>query len=285
MKVSLILATYGRAEELERAVDSFLAQTDRGFELIVVDQNPDERLLPYVQKAQQGGLDVQHVRMDKPGLSAARNRGIALARHDILAFPDDDCWYEAQAIEQVRRAFEADVQLKGAIGCWVEQAGATAPTHAYLLDNAAWRQFRGGNASSISLFFNRALFQSLGGFDERFGVGQWYGAAEETDFVLRALATGACLQYCPEVRVHHAYAPRPTGSFGTICRQARRRSRGTGAIYAKHKLSAYVVARGLVAPIITPLSRLAHPTLLVRGLFTSLGRIEGYLRWKIRESR
>ena len=283
MKVSLILATYGRAEELERAVDSFLAQTDRGFELIVVDQNPDERLLPYVQKAQQGGLDVQHVRMDKPGLSAARNRGIALARHEILAFPDDDCWYEAQAIEQVRQAFEADADLKGAIGCWVEQAGAAASMQAYLLDYADWRQFRGGNASSISLFFNRALFQSLGGFDERFGVGQWYGAAEETDFVLRALATGARLQYCPAVRVHHAYAPRPTGSLGTLCRQARRRSRGTGAIYAKHRLSAYVVLRGLVAPVTTPLSRLAPPALLVRGLFTSLGRIEGYLRWTMKE--
>jgi glycosyltransferase involved in cell wall biosynthesis len=282
MKVSLILATYGRAEELGRAVDSFLAQTDRSFELIIVDQNTDERLLPHVQKAQQGGLNVRHVRMDKPGLSAARNRGIALAQHEILAFPDDDCWYEPQVIEQVRRAFTADPTLRGAIGCWVEQAGPVAKPP-YLLDYTAWRHFRGGHASSISLFFDRVLFQSLGGFDERFGVGQWYGAAEEIDFILRALGTGARLRYCPEVRVHHAYTSRALGNLGTICRQARQRSRGTGAIYAKHKLPVHVVIRGLLAPVATALPRLL-PAQIGRGLFTSLGRIEGYLRWRSRES-
>ena len=142
---------------------------------------------------------------------------------------------------------------------------------------------RASHASSISLFFDRVLFQSLGGFDERLGVGQWYGAAEEIDFILRALATGARMRYCPEVRVHHAYALRPTGSFNSICGQARRRSRGTGALYAKHNLPAYVVLRGLLAPVVSALPRLS-PAQIGRGLFTSLGRVEGYLRWKSWES-
>lgn len=283
MKVSLILATYGRAEELGRAVDSFLSQTDRGFELIIVDQNPDERLAPFVERARDGALDVRHVRMDTPGLSAARNLGISLARHDILAFPDDDCWYEDRVIEHARRAFMEREELGGVIGCWVEQAGAAAPGQAYFLEHEAWREFRGGHASSISLFLDRRIFGSLGGFDERLGVGQWYGAAEEIDFILRALASKVRLRYCPDIRVHHAYAPRPVGSFKATCLQARRRSRGTGAIYAKHKLSAYVVVRGLVAPVVNALPRLS-PTQIGRGLFTSLGRIEGYLRWKTRES-
>ncbi|ODU99297.1 MAG: hypothetical protein ABT23_14035 [Thiobacillus sp. SCN 63-57] len=283
MNVSLILATYGRAEELGRAVDSFLSQTDRGFELIIVDQNPDERLAPFVEQAREGGLDVRHVRMDTPGLSAARNLGISLARHDILAFPDDDCWYEDRVIEHVRRAFLEGEALGGMIGCWVEQAGEAAPGQAYFLEHDAWREFRGGHASSISLFLDRKLFESLGGFDERLGVGQWYGAAEEIDFILRALASGAHLRYCPEIRVHHAYAPRPVGNFKAICRQARYRSRGTGAIYAKHRLSTYVVARGLLAPVVNALPRLS-PSQIGRALFTSLGRIEGYLRWKRRES-
>lgn len=282
MKVSLILATYGRAEELARAVDSFMAQTDREFELIVVDQNPDDRLVPYVQKARQGGLDVLHVRMDKPGLSAARNRGIALARHGILAFPDDDCWYEPDTIARVRQAFAANPDLRGIIGCWVEQAGVKAPAHPYFLDQQAWRQFRGGHASSISLFLDRGLFQSLGGFDERFGVGQWYGAAEETDFILHALASDARLQYRPGVRVHHAFAAHPVGSLPTLCRNARLRNRGTGAIYAKHRLSPWVIVRGFTAPVLASFIR-GQGAAAARGLFTGLGRIEGYLRWIIKE--
>src|SRR3569832_1934564 len=93
MNVSLILATYGRAEELGRAVDSFLSQTDRGFELIIVDQNPDERLAPYVEQAREGGLDVRQKQMNTPEQTTTQKQGISLARHDILAFPDDDCWY------------------------------------------------------------------------------------------------------------------------------------------------------------------------------------------------
>lgn len=278
--VSLILATYGRADEMGRLIDSLLAQTDRAFELIVVDQNPDDRVASYVERAHQGGLEVTHVRMEKPGLSEARNRGIALAKYPVIAFPDDDCWYEAGTIAAVCSGFEAMPGMGGLTACWVEQRASAGPGEAYWLDYEAWRNFRGGDASSISLFLDRALFDAIGGFDPRFGVGKWYGAAEEIDLVLRALAAGARLQYNPLVRVHHAWGGAPAVPFTVLARNARRRSRGTGAIYAKHRLSRMVVLRGVVAPVIKALSSPSQPTRLGLALFTTLGRIEGYLRWK-----
>lgn len=283
MAISLILATIHRTEEVGRLVQSLLVQTHRCFELIVVDQNPDERLIPYVRLARENGLDIRHEKMDKPGLSAARNLGIELAKYSIVAFPDDDCWYEPTVIEGVVSAFKLHDAPGGVIARWVEQAGM-AFADSYPLDINAWRNFRGGHASSITLFINRALFQTLGGFDDRFGVGKWYGAAEETDFILRALMSGARLQYCPELKVHHVYSQHPHGTIATLCRQARQRSRGTGAIYAKHKISMYVILRGVIAPLIVlPLQRM-KPAVVARAVFTSLGRLEGYLRWKLRES-
>ncbi len=281
--VSLILATYGRAEEMGRLVDSLLAQTDRGFELVVVDQNPDERLANHIERARNGGLDVTHVRMEKPGLSEARNRGITLAKYPVIAFPDDDCWYEAGTIAAVRKGLDSVSGMGGLIACWVEQSAAVCPGEAYWLDYEAWHNFRGGYASSISLFLERALFDTIGGFDQRFGVGKWYGAAEETDLILRALAAGARLHYNPLVRVHHAWSDVLVGSFADLARNARQRSRGTGAIYAKHKMSFMVVLRGFVSPVLKALARPTRPARLVLSLFTSLGRVEGYLRWK-RES-
>lgn len=283
MKLSLILATYGRTEELGRAIDSFAAQTDRNFELIVVDQNPDDRLRPYLDQAHVAGLDVLHEQMDRPGLSEARNRGIQLAKHDILAFPDDDCWYEPDTVAMVRRCFAEDQLRAGVIGRWVEHSG-TQPPAAHVLNLESWRRFRGGNASSITMFIRRSLFAALGGFDERFGVGKWYGAAEETDFILRALADGAHIEYRPEVRVHHHYSTKPAGAWRAVCRNARMRGRGTGAIWAKHHLDAYVVLRGLVSPLMRGLARFHDSRLLLSGLMTPIGRLEGYLRWKFRES-
>ena len=283
MNVSLILATYGRTDEVGRFIDSLLVQSDRNFELLVLDQNQDARLDGYVRAARDGGIDVTHERLASPGLSMARNRGIALARHEVLAFPDDDCWYEPNVIAQVRACF-LTMPAAGVVARWVEQSGSE-PTLEYQLSLRDWRNFRGGHASSITLFLNRSLFLALHGFDERLGIGKWYGASEETDFVLRALTSGATLIHMPKIHIHHALAPDLGSQWWARCRQARARGRGTGALYAKHNLSPFVILRGLVGPILKALPRCAQPAWLAHGMFTSLGRLEGFLKWKWREQQ
>src|SRR5262245_26705158 len=93
--VSLIMGVYGPASELRLALGSLMAQSDRQFELIVVDQNPEDRFAAVRDLMAEAGTVVTGLRLDRPNLSAARNRGIAVARGGIAAFPDDDCWYEA----------------------------------------------------------------------------------------------------------------------------------------------------------------------------------------------
>jgi glycosyltransferase involved in cell wall biosynthesis len=282
MIVSLILATVGRSDDVGRLIRSLVAQTDRHFELIVVDQNTDDRLLPFIEDGAKAGIELQHLRLDRPSLSGARNLGLAHATGEIVAFPDDDCWYEPEGVANVLSTFADDHSLDGVIGCWVEQAAAHATNpQTGMLSCEAWRRFRGGDASSISLFLKRDLLSSLGGFDENFGVGRWYGAAEETDFILRALSAGACLTRSPNVRVHHHFNPESAEDLLTACRSARKRARGTGGIYAKHQLDAWVVIRGLLAPIAVPLSR-GKLRAAIKGAYVTLGRAEGLISWKFR---
>lgn len=282
MLLSLVLATIGRSTEVGRLIDTLAAQSCRDFELLVVDQNTDDRLLPYLDAGRNAGIRLRHLRLDRPSLSGARNLGITHASGTIIGFPDDDCWYEADTVEHICHAFLATPQLEGVIARWQEQShnrpGGPA-TGTLSLD--AWRRFRGGDASSISLFFRRELFDRLGGFDERFGVGKWYGAAEETDFLLRALASGARLDHCPTATVHHLFPPVQQDSLVRFCQSARQRARGTGAIYAKHHLDSYVILRGWIAPLLIPLVRMKGMAAIVRGAATILGRIEGYLSWKL----
>ena len=206
MKVSLVLATVGRADDVGRLVQSLVGQTSSDFELIIVDQNADERLRPHVQLARQAGLDVTHLRQPVPNLSPARNLGIAQARGEVIAFPDDDCWYEPQVVASVLAALASHPDLHGVVAQWVEQSQAHGgqPAEA-LLSNERWRRYRDGDASSISLFIKADLLRQLGGFDVRLGVGQWFGAGEETDLILAALAAGARLARCPTARVHHRF--------------------------------------------------------------------------------
>ena len=282
--ISLILATVGRSDDVARFVDSAIAQSSRAFELIVVDQNHDDRLAAVVHKALAAGLSVQHLRMDQPSLSGARNLGLKHARGSVIAFPDDDCWYEADVVATVCSALSSEPAWSGLVAQWVEQADARGGALAEgLLDEQVWRRYRGGDASSISLFVRASLFKQLGGFDERLGVGRWFGAGEEIDFIFRALAAKAVFGRCAKARVHHGYCARMVDQPGLTGRSVLRRARGTGALYIKHRLPVAVVLRGLLAPPILALVHGHGLKGLWLGLAQSAGRFQGGLSWALFE--
>lgn len=281
-EISLILATVSRTAELNRLFDSLAAQTFHDFEIIVVDQNADERLQPVLQRARCLGLLIRHVRHRPPNLALARNAGIAAAAGQWLGFPDDDCWYEPGTLARIiARSRRAD-QPQGVICRWAEQ---DAPHPAGLLSWERSSRFRDFPVSSITLFFSRTLMQQVGGFDGRLGVGQWFGAGEETDLVLRALRSGATLAHEPLALIHHRADPPHIAKSSLARRSALMRARGTGAMYAKHRLPLWVIARGLLSPILKPLVRGRVGTELAHGLAVAAGRLGGWLRWSISHER
>jgi glycosyltransferase involved in cell wall biosynthesis len=280
--VSLILATVGRTDELDRMFASLAAQTHRNFEVIVVDQNSDDRLQQHLERASGLGLAVRHVKQHPPNLAAARNAGIAAATGAWVAFPDDDCWYDPKVIERVIARARRDDQPDGVVVRWVEQA-----QQPLLATNLTWKRssnFRDVPVSSITLFCSLALCRKIDGFDARLGVGQYFGAGEETDFVLRALRAGALFTYEPSAEVHHAVAPPKPIATAQARAAIRHRARGTGALYAKHHLPFWVIARGLVAPVLRPLLKGSFGADLRLGCAVMMGRIDGLLRWRKRQS-
>ena len=289
MLVSLVLATVGRTTELARGLQALAAQTCRDFEVLVIDQNGDDRLLPLVESARQAGVTLRHVRFDRRSLSGARNHGLQLAAGEVVGFPDDDCWYEPDTVARlVDRWQAAAVPPALMVGCWVEQATAVGDldAQAQALRPDEVRAFRGRRASSITLFVRTALLRELGGFDERLGVGQWFGSAEETDLVMRVAARAEPMSYEPSVRMHHAFAlagTRPRRSADDLER-LRRRERGTGALYVKHALSGWVIGRGLLAPWLVPLLR-GRPEAARIGWHCVRGRIEGLREWRRQHER
>lgn len=279
--ISLVLATVGRTDELDRMFASLAAQTFRNFEVIVVDQNPDERLLPHLERARRVGLSVRHLKQSQPNLAAARNAGIAAADGKWVGFPDDDCWYDAGLLERVVERFALRGKPSGVVARWVEQD--EQPLSAGELTWKRSSAFRDIPVSSITLFCSRGLCDQLGGFDVRLGVGQWFGAGEETDFVLRALRLGALFTYEPSAQVHHAVSSAKPNATPQVRQAVRHRARGTGALYAKHRLPLRVIARGLIAPVLRPLLKGSFGADLALGCAVVLGRLDGMVGWRRRQ--
>ena len=89
--ISIIMPLYNKEHEVRRSINSILAQTDTGFELIVVNDGSTDKGARIVQTVQDNRIKMIH--QENAGVSAARNRGIEASRTDLIAFLDaDDEW-------------------------------------------------------------------------------------------------------------------------------------------------------------------------------------------------
>ena len=97
--VSTIIPTYNRTAVVREAIDSVLGQTYPNVEVIVVDDGSTDSTQADLRRY---GNRIRVITQDNAGPSAARNRGIALARGELIAFLDsDDLWLPAKLERQV----------------------------------------------------------------------------------------------------------------------------------------------------------------------------------------
>lgn len=97
--VSVIIPTYNRGWIIKEAVDSVLSQDFLGFEIIVVDDGSTDNTQDILSAYKN---DIKVLKHNNQGVSAARNRGIALASGRFIAFLDsDDRWMPNKLSMQV----------------------------------------------------------------------------------------------------------------------------------------------------------------------------------------
>src|ERR1700678_3775791 len=113
--VLLVVAPRWRTRELKRLLESLLAQTYKTFEVIVADQNEDDRLAPLLQDYCER-LTIKHVRSATLGHSAGSNAGLRMCSGDIGGFPDDDCWYDPDLLRRVVDMLESHPEWRGIPG-------------------------------------------------------------------------------------------------------------------------------------------------------------------------
>ncbi len=280
MKFSLIMATYGRDKEVENFLNSLKSQTYKNFELIVVDQNEDDRVYKVIKNFE-NEFEIKYFKVNFRGLSKARNYALKYINGDIIAFPDDDCEYPHDLLFNVKNFFDntdydilsvvlVDKETKKSIlNRWTKKSSKITPINI----------LRSVTSTTLFVKISRLKREDIY-FDEEFGLGALY-YAEDMDFVMRLLKNGARGYFNREIFIYH-----PNVNIENVERFFTY-GKGMGAFLKKYyKYDIKFIFPFIENLIVRPIGGIILNALLlnIKGIlknyYSLLGRWKGFLIYK-----
>lgn len=177
-KVSVIIPSFNRASFLPRAIHSVLAQTYTDYELIVVDDGSTDGTPEVVEEARQrASKPLEYIRQQNRGEPAARNRGLAAAHGQYVAFLDSDDFWLPPHLERSVGLLEEDPTLAAVftdhgITRDGREVVATAAGHTGAAPELLKRLvLRDLILASDAVVARKATYAAVGGFDEQLLTG------------------------------------------------------------------------------------------------------------------
>jgi peptidoglycan/xylan/chitin deacetylase (PgdA/CDA1 family)/GT2 family glycosyltransferase len=270
-RFSIVVPTFDRRDLLIANL-ALLAELERPWpcELVVV-----------VDGSQDGSLEAARsvelpfpstvVFQENAGAAAARNRGAAEARGEILLFLDDD-----MAVDR-RLLLEHDEVLRAGADAVVGNIPLhpESPRNVLTLGVGRWAHLRAARLRRVDhpvaledlltgqLSVRATTFRQAGGFDESFNRGGTFGA-EDTDFLYRLVTTGCDVRAAPDAISYQRYVV----TAAQHLRQWRQGGRADGVLVQKHPELADQLTRQHLGG--TPLAGLLRAVMAVRpALVTS----------------
>ncbi len=175
-RVSIIIPAYNHAAYLGAAIESVLQQHYTAYEIIVVDDGSQDQTPAVVAHFADR---VQYIRQTNQGVSAARNRGIAAAKGELIALLDADDLYEPTFLSTLVALLDANPAADG-VYCrcqTVDEANQPLPQQigkvvaAHELYSVL---LQGGFFPPLCMLVYRACYTTAGRFDQAFqGSADW----------------------------------------------------------------------------------------------------------------
>ena len=221
--VTVAICTRDRAADLSRCLDAIDALSPPPDEIIVVDNaSRDDAVRAAVDQHPRA----RYVSEPHAGLDRARNRSIAEAHGDIVAFTDDDVVVDAAWVGALRSAFADDPAVQAVTGLVMpleletpaqvlfERYGGFGrgfTRRFYYVDRRSGERaarLHGGTGkfgTGANMAFRRTLFAEIGLFDPALDVGTVTNGGGDLDMFFRVLQAGHTLRYEPAAIVWHRH--------------------------------------------------------------------------------
>ncbi|TCZ57273.1 glycosyltransferase family 2 protein [Roseicella aquatilis] len=221
--LSVVICTHNRPDDVLTCIKALLPQL-AGTEssLVVVDSASSHAEREVLEAALANLPDVLRIRLEQPGLSAARNAGVLATASQWIAFLDDDAVPEPQWHARLLAVLRQVPETCGALGGRIlplfpegqsPKLGARWKQYVSVNDaEGAWDCTEAPNVIGANLVFRRQAVQQAGGFATELGrYGEALLSGEEVVMIRRMRAAGWRIRYDSSFCVGHKVAPTRLG--------------------------------------------------------------------------
>jgi cellulose synthase/poly-beta-1,6-N-acetylglucosamine synthase-like glycosyltransferase len=220
LKISALVPTYRRCQDLERCIKALNQQSCLADEILVVVRDTDNETHSFLRSLRAESLLLKVIDVFVPGQVAALNAGLAAAQGDIVAITDDDAAPLPSWLEQIKGHFLADANVGGVGGRdWVYLGDQLLDGQQEMVGQLKWFGRVTGNhhigigqarevdiLKGANMSYRRAAIAGLR-FDDRL-KGQGAQVHNDLAFSLAVKRCGWKLIYDPAVAVNHYPAQR-----------------------------------------------------------------------------
>ena len=200
---SIIVPVYNRPNEVEELLESLSNQTDKDFEIVIVEDG-STITCDFICSQRDSQINIKYYHKSNEGRSIARNYGLERADGNFFIFVDSDCILPPDYIEALKKSLALNPT-----DCF---GGPDAAHHSFSdvqkAINFSMTSFlttggiRGGKKSmekftprTFNMGFTREVYNNVGGFREMF--------SEDIDMSTRIKNAGYKIVLFPDVRVFH----------------------------------------------------------------------------------
>lgn len=214
-EISVAVCTYNRADVLPKCLESLANQTaaDEFFEVLIIDNNSTDDTKRIALDFCGKNTNFKYIFEEKQGLSQARNRAIAEAKGEFLAYIDDDAIADKEWVEKIISVIQNNkdiAALGGKILPWYNTEKPKWFTDEFGLHSWGDKHLQLSlqnypfGLSGSNMIFKKDILEKYNGFSAEYGMtGNKIAFGEESLLFNKMLKNKENIQYFPEIFVYH----------------------------------------------------------------------------------
>ena len=217
--VSVVICSHNRSADVAECLEALMPQIGAKAEVVLVDSASDPGNQAEMARLAAHYPALRLIRLNEPGVSLARNRGVELASADWVVFLDDDAIPFPDWLEKLLAALAAAPPTQAVIG------GGILPKWPKGVDgelySKRWRMFlsiadadtagsvtEGYTVACANYAIRRRVLLDLGGFSEEFGrIGESLVSGADSHITKYVLDAGLGANFDPTFKIYHKISP------------------------------------------------------------------------------